>query len=119
MATIRQYRKETQTTYVYDAVSKYDPEKKRTTYVHRRLIGKVDPLTGNVVPTGKPGRPRKKPAESSQVTEKPAEGTPDEYKKALAQLRQELAEEKKRSARMRTLIQSMQRLLDGALSDET
>lgn len=43
--------------YVYEAESYYDPAKKRCA-ARRRLIGKLDPVTNEVVPTGKRGRPR-------------------------------------------------------------
>ena len=44
--------------YVYRAESYYDPAKKRCG-AKRKLIGKLDPITNEVVPTGKRGRPRK------------------------------------------------------------
>lgn len=63
MAIIRQYHKDTDTTYVYESISYWDPEKKQSRS-KRRVIGKLDPVTGEIVPTGKRGRPRKKKVES-------------------------------------------------------
>jgi hypothetical protein len=45
-------------TYVYESESYWDREKKQPRS-RRRLVGKVDPETGEVVPTGPRGRPRK------------------------------------------------------------
>ena len=62
MAIIKQYHKDTDTTYVYESTSYWDEEKKQSRS-NRRLIGKLDPDTGEIVPTGKRGRkPKKGPA---------------------------------------------------------
>lgn len=58
MAIIKQYHKDTDTTYVYESISYWDPEKKQSRS-KRRVIGKLDPVTGEIIPTGKRGRPRK------------------------------------------------------------
>lgn len=55
MAVIKQYHKETDTTYVYDSQSYWDAEKGQSRS-KRRLIGKLDPATGEIIPTGKRGR---------------------------------------------------------------
>lgn len=60
MAIIYQYNKKTNTTYVLEQKSHYDAEAGYSRPV-RKLVGKLDPVTGEVVPTGKVGRPRKKP----------------------------------------------------------
>lgn len=117
MALIRQYRKATDTVYVLDAERIYDPEKKQTRYVHRRLIGKVDPSSGEVIPTGKRGRPRKNPAaknaqdEQEKVTASNGQ-TIAELTARIEQLQQELAESKEQISSMNSIMQSIQRLLD-------
>lgn len=58
MAIIKQYHKETDTTYVYDSESYWDAEKQQSRS-KRKLLGKLDPETGEVVPTGSRGRKRK------------------------------------------------------------
>ena len=58
MAIIKQYHKDTDTTYVYESTSYWDPEKKQSRS-KRRCIGKIDPETGEMVPTGKKGRKAK------------------------------------------------------------
>ena len=60
MALIKQYHKDTDTTYVYESISYWDEDKKQSRS-KRRVIGKLDPETGEVIPTGKRGR---KPKES-------------------------------------------------------
>ena len=59
MATVRHYDKRTGTTYVYESRGYYDREAHKTKH-RRRLIGKLNE-NGEVVPTGKRGRPRKNP----------------------------------------------------------
>ncbi len=75
MAIIKQYDKRSGITYVYESHSYWDPEKKMTR-AKRRLIGRLDPQTGEVVPTD--GRNRKKKAEP--------EGKETDYKKLYEKL---------------------------------
>lgn len=58
MTFIRQYHKDTDTTYVYSSESYWDPEKKQSRS-KRTVVGKIDPETGEIVPTGKRGRKKK------------------------------------------------------------
>ena len=62
MAIIKQYHKDTDTTYVYDSQSYWDAEKGQSRS-KRRLLGKLDPETGEIVPTGKRGRKKAAPKE--------------------------------------------------------
>lgn len=55
MAIIRQYHKDTDTTYVYESESYWDPVKKQSRS-KRKVIGKIDPATGEMIPTGRRGR---------------------------------------------------------------
>lgn len=59
IAIVDVHNKERGVTYVYESVSYWDREKKQPRS-HRRLIGKRDPETGEIVPT----RRRKPRAES-------------------------------------------------------
>ena len=61
MAIIKQYHKDTDTTYVYESISYWDEEKKQSRS-KRRVIGKLDPETGEIIPTGKRGRKPKEAA---------------------------------------------------------
>lgn len=50
MAIIKQFDKRSGITYVYDSKSYYDKEKKCSRAI-RTLIGKLDPDTGEIIPT--------------------------------------------------------------------
>ena len=64
MATIvRQKDKRTGITYAYESVSHWDKEKKQSR-AKRKLVGRVDPTTGNIVPT------RKKKTKEAEVLKK-------------------------------------------------
>ena len=65
MAIIKQYDKRSGITYVYDSKSYYDKEKK-CSRAKRTLIGKIDPDTGEIIPTdGRNKGAKSKPAPSS------------------------------------------------------
>lgn len=52
--------------YVYRSTSVWNAEKKMSV-PKRQLIGKIDPATGEVVPTGKRGRPRKDAIQAEEL----------------------------------------------------
>ena len=66
MAIIKQLDKRTGITYVYDSKSFYDKEKK-CSRAKRTLIGKIDPDTGEMIPTDG----RNKGAKAKSVTVSP------------------------------------------------
>lgn len=55
-------------TYVYSNDAHYDPEKKQSRS-KRKLIGKLDPETGEIIPTGKQGRKKRAGAEEGMTPE--------------------------------------------------
>lgn len=55
MAIVKVHNKARNVTYVYESVSYWDKELKQPRS-HRKLIGRIDPATGDIVPTGKRGR---------------------------------------------------------------
>ena len=59
MAIIKQHDKRSGITYVYESTSYWDKEKKQPRS-KRRLIGKIDPATGEIVPTDGRGKNRGK-----------------------------------------------------------
>ncbi len=74
-------------TYVYSNDAYYDSEKKQTRS-KRKLIGKLDPESGEIIPTGKQGR-RKRPAAGAGRPE--AEGmTETEIKERLEEQEREI-----------------------------
>ncbi len=70
MALIKQYHRDTDTTYVYSSESYWDPEKKQARS-RRKVVGKIDPETGEVVPTGKRGRKKKEQSPTRDVASDP------------------------------------------------
>lgn len=52
MSIVKMHNKKTGVTYVYESTSYWDKEKKQPRN-HRKLIGKLDPVTGEIVPTNK------------------------------------------------------------------
>ena len=56
MSIVKQFHPDTNTTYVYESTSYWDPEKGQSR-AKRKLLGKEDPVTGELIPTaGKRGR---------------------------------------------------------------
>lgn len=72
MAIIKKLDKKSGTVYVYESVSYWDREKKQPRS-KRKLIGKLDPVTGEVIPTGKQGR---RPRRESPCIPETAEKAP-------------------------------------------
>lgn len=58
MAIIKQYDKRRDVTYVYESKSTWIPALKQSR-AKRRLIGRLDPKTGEIVPTAQRGQHRK------------------------------------------------------------
>ena len=57
---ILKYANQSGVVYAYESISEWDPEKKQSRS-KRRCLGRVDPVTGEIIPTsGKRGRPAKK-----------------------------------------------------------
>lgn len=67
MAIIKQFDKRSGITYVYDSKSFYDKEKK-CSRAKRTLIGKLDPDTGEIIPTD--GRNKGAKSKDKTVSEK-------------------------------------------------
>ena len=94
MGIIKQHDKRSGITYVYESVATWDPVKKQSR-AKRKLIGRLDPQTGEIVPTD--GRNRRKKAD----VKKPEE--PD-YKVLYEKLQKQCAAQK-------TLIEALQKEL--------
>ena len=68
MAIIDSYNKKRGVTYVYESVSYWDKELKQPRS-RRRLLGRRDPSTGEIVPTRKSPCPVAKPAPKDSSTD--------------------------------------------------
>lgn len=119
MAIIKQYHKDTDTTYVYESISYWDAEKGQSRS-KRKVIGKVDPSTGEIVPTGKRGRKKKAPElegdeELSRMTAlyEQAKAEAAELKMENTRLTGEVASLTKRNTKLLSALQKIQGIAAG------
>lgn len=101
MARIKQYNRATDTVYVFESESYWDPEKKQSRS-RRRCIGKIDKETGELVPTGGRGR-KKKPAPVR--IELSGE---EELKNEVARLKEDLEEKDRQLTALRQRIRRLE-----------
>ena len=100
MSIIKQYHKDTGITYVYESESYWDKEKKQPRS-RRKLIGKLDDETGEIIPTG-----RKNP---NQQERSGPELTPStETAGNTAMLRQDLREMEKEIDRLKARSRALE-----------
>jgi len=64
MSIVKLKDKRSGTTYVYESESYWDKEKKQPRS-RRKLVGKLDEKTGEIIPTGKSGRKKSVPGEKA------------------------------------------------------
>ena len=103
MAIIKQTNKKTGVTYVYDSHSYWDKEK-RQHRSDRKLIGKIDPETGEIVPT------RKKKANA--VTEKDSSARIKTLEAQIARKDEELQTLRDKVADLQRDMKEKDRILD-------
>ena len=66
---ILKYANQSGVVYAYESISEWDPEKKQSRS-KRKCLGRVDPDTGEIIPTsGKKGRPSKKAEGAASASE--------------------------------------------------
>ena len=92
------------TTYVYESESYWDKEKKQPRS-RRKLIGKLDEETGEVIPTGKSGR-KKSSEKEAEENNSPEPAT--EYIRAIAEKEEQIRTLK---AENRALLKEKQDIL--------
>lgn len=121
MAIIQQYHKDTDTTYVYESESYWVPELGQSRS-RRKLLGKLDPVTGEIVPCGKRG-PKKKQAEvgEEQVSASEYSKLLGQYEQSqteatklrlnLTEMEKELSDLRKQNQRMANTIQKIRGLI--------
>jgi len=98
MSISKSYNKQNGVTYVYEVIENYWDKEKKQSRSRRKLIGKIDPATGEIVPTSSRGRPKKH------------EDTED-YRNLYEKLQKELAQKEKR-------IEELEDILREFLNDE-
>lgn len=88
---ILKYANQSGVVYAYESISEWDPEKKQSRS-KRRCLGRVDPDTGEIIPTsGKRGRPAKKKEGAAKD-----HGNTD-YTEAMDKLRADYEESRKQN----------------------
>ena len=122
MAIIKQYHKDTDTIYVYESTSYWDAEKGQSRS-RRKCIGKIDPATGEMIPTGKRGRQKKDSSDPSneefirlQSMYDQRQAEVKELKAQNARLEQELASVKKQNEKLQSAFRKIRDLAAGSLS---
>jgi len=111
----------TDTTYVYEIESYWDPQKKQARS-RRKVIGKLDPVTGEIIPTGKRGRKKKEvtvtnetdgTAESRQLSllYEDAKRTLDRQDQIILSQKEEIRDLKEKLARAESRNRSLQQAL--------
>ena len=110
MAIIKQYHKDTDTTYVYESVSYWDAEKGQSRS-KRRVIGKLDPVTGEIIPTGKRGRTKQENNEEPAPLKKSISSSDDSAQKIL-QLELTITTLNKRIKELENTVEMYQKAMD-------
>ncbi|MCD8077483.1 MAG: hypothetical protein LUE63_03750 [Lachnospiraceae bacterium] len=93
MALIKCFDKRVGITYVYESESYYDKEKHQSRS-RRKLVGKIDPETGEIIPTGRKGRPSKNPSPKAEA------GSDLDYQKLYEKISEESAQKDEMIARL-------------------
>lgn len=112
MAIIKQYHADTDTTYVYESTSYWDAEKKQSRS-RRKLLGKLDPVTGEIVPTGTRGRKKKGAAEAGSALSGTAGSVSAEAEARIRELTLELS---LKDSRIAELEKENRKLTDDIIS---
>ena len=112
MAIVKSYQRKTDTTYVYESESYWDPEKQQSRS-RRKLIGKIDKETGEIIPTGKRGRKKavEKEGDSSQKPKRKDKDpkAKDSDQKKIIRLEETIDELKKENLSLRTQIDGLKK----------
>ena len=106
MAIIK-YANQSGVVYAYESISEWDPEKKQSRS-KRKCLGRVDPDTGEIVPTfGRRGRP---PKEKSDASHGAAEDTA--LMKVMEKLRADYEECRKNNLELSRENKKLKSILD-------
>ncbi|MCD7955675.1 MAG: hypothetical protein LUG93_07985 [Lachnospiraceae bacterium] len=122
MAIIKQYNQKFDITYVYESESYWDPDKKQSRS-KRKLIGRLDPETGEIIPTGGRGRKPKNPKPSSQAVAPDKGDTIREEQDdrqeqirelsiAVSKLKDDLAQARAENQKLRNTLDKLKKQLD-------
>lgn len=93
MSISKSYNKQTGVTYVYEVYENHWNKEKKRPESRRRLIGKIDPETGEIVPTSRTKKRAEKNADDTQdcrVQYEEAKGKISRLEKEVADLKDKL-----------------------------
>lgn len=117
MAIIKSRNKKTGIVYVYESESYWDKEKQQPRS-RRKLIGKVDETTGEIVPTGKgavrndrDGGPHSDNTDYRQLYEKCRKEASDAGKE-IVELRRRLAESELKIGKLEARLEEIRKLAE-------
>ena len=110
MTRINQYDKRTGNTYVYESESYWDKEKQQPRS-KRRLIGKLDEQTGEVIPTDGRGRKRTEKKSASSGDTALCEDLKREIKEKDLLIHQLMAENKALAKEHAALLKEIKNIL--------
>jgi seryl-tRNA synthetase len=112
MSRVKLKDKRTGTTYVYESESYWDKEKKQPRN-KRILIGKIDEVTGEIVPTDSRGRKRKTTAEKDASNDEPLISDFQKQLKAKeAVIKQLTAENQQLKKNLSAVMESLHKITD-------
>ena len=107
MAIINTYNKKLNVTYVYDSVSYWDKDLKQPRS-KRKLIGKRDPVTNEIIPTSGRGRRNNTDASASEKQSAHSDSSTElKYEKCLEAIREKdstILEQKKQIADLQSRL---------------
>ena len=113
---VKLHNKAINTTYVYESESYWDKERKQPRS-RRKLIGKIDPATGEIVPTGKRGSHASKDTDSGSAQAYDFEGLYRQSRRKVefqAQIIKKQREKIRRLSRTNRALQSIFRTIKNA-----
>ena len=125
MAIVHVYNRARGITYVYESQSYWDKELKQPRS-NRKLIGKLDPDTGEIVPTGKRGRTKQEqdPEKKSGYSVTDSKTSADQTRRLLKEkdaeilsLKKQLSAAEREIANYRQLIQQAHAILGKAAAE--
>lgn len=109
MAIINLYNKKLNVTYVYDSVSYWDKDLKQPRS-KRKLIGKRDPVTNEIIPTSGRGRRNNTDASASEKQSAHSDSSTElKYEKCLEAIREKdttIQEQKKQIADLQSRLRA-------------
>ncbi len=115
---VKMTNKKTGVTYVYESTSYWDKDKHQARN-KRKLIGKIDPDTGEIVPTGRRGSATWSAAADPQVPKSFAEGhklspTQDEKDAEILELRKKVLDLEMQLSKKTSALDRIRRALESS-----